>query len=82
MIMKQTLEQLIISLTYNTLEYLETKKEHYKDSAIEQMQKIAKIYHFQLKKKHINKKAFACIKEVLSNKQGYPTHINNLYSVL
>jgi oligoribonuclease NrnB/cAMP/cGMP phosphodiesterase (DHH superfamily) len=80
--MKYTNRENKDNIILNTLLYLELKDVRYKDEAIKDMTNLSKYYTIPLHKKNKGQKIYPCLKNFISNKQGYITTLPELYSSL
>jgi len=69
-------------IIYNVLVFLDTKNEHNKTSAISDIEKLAKFYNIELRKKQKQATLKAALLEFIKMNNGYVDTLPLLYNLL
>ena len=69
-------------IIYNVLVFLDTKNEHNKTSAISDIEKLAKFYNIELRKKQKQETLKAALLEFIKMNNGYVDTLPLLYNLL
>ena len=69
-------------IIYNVLVFLDTKNEHNKTNAISDIEKLAKFYNIELRKKQKQETLKAALLEFIKMNNGYVDTLPLLYNLL